>query len=91
MSNPFQMQDFKVEMITLVEEAIAANSTKEFIEFSSGAFRCRVRLDHLEQFLAKLRKLPSKGVRDKSHPTHKQSLNNIRHAQCAARLDKDSY
>ena len=91
MSTPFQMQDFKVEMVALVEEAIAVNSTKEFIEFSSGSFRCRVRLDHLDQFLTKLKKLPMKGVTDPRHTTHKQTVNNIRRAQCAARLDADSY
>lgn len=88
----FSMQQFKNEMIPLVHEAIAANNQKEFIEFSSGSFRCRVRLDRLEQFLEKLEKLPNNGVKD-TPPirTHKQSVNNFSRGHCEARLKADNY
>ena len=89
--NDFSMQQFKDEMIPLVKEAIAANIQGEFIEFSSGTFRCRVRLYKLESFLKKLEKLPNKGVADPVSRTHKQSVNNFRRAHCAARLEKDNY
>lgn len=88
----FSMQQFKDEMIPLVHEAIAANSQKEFIEFTSGSFRCRIRLDQLEKFLKKLGKLPATGVKD-TPPirTHKQTVNNFSQGHCAARLEKDNY
>lgn len=87
----FSMQQFKDEMIPLVKEAIAANIQKEFIEFSSGSFKCRVRLDKLETFLKKLEKLPNRGVADPVSRTHKQNVNRINRAQCAARLENDNY
>ena len=95
------MQEFKDELIPLVREAIAANSHKpfmsvscdshkEFIEFSSGSFKCRVRLDRLKRFLKELDKLPGR-VGDPTYPTHKQNLNKFNRAACVNRLEQDNY
>ena len=91
MSEYQSMQAFKDEMLLLILEAMEENSQKEFIEFSSGSFRCRVRLDRLEAFMAKVSELPSQGVKDPTTRTHKQNVNNFRRSDCAARLDRDNY
>ena len=91
MSEYQSMQAFKDEMLLLLQQAMEENSQEEFIEFSSGTFKCRVRVDRLEAFMAKVKKLPGQGVKDPINKTHKQRMNNFRRSDCAARLDRDNY